>query len=129
MDYNTVCWFEIYVEEMDRAKAFYESVLGVELTRMDMPESADDVPQSEMWGFPMKEGPGAPGAICKTEGVSAGGNSTVVYFSCEDCGVEASRVEEAGGTLITPKTSIGEYGFIAIALDTEGNKIGLHSPG
>ena len=61
------------------------------------------------------------------EGVSSGGNSTMVYFSCEDCAVEAGRVEAAGGRVEKEKFSIGEYGFIAIVFDTEGNMIGLHS--
>ena len=61
------------------------------------------------------------------EGFPAGGNSTLVYFSCEDCAVEESRVESAGGKIQQPKMSIGEYGFITIANDTEGNMFGLHS--
>ena len=60
-------------------------------------------------------------------GFSSGGNSTLVYFSCEDCAVEASRVVDAGGQIHREKWSIGEYGFIALVVDTEGNKIGLHS--
>ena len=70
---------------------------------------------------------GAGGALVKMEGVSSGGNSTLVYFSCEDCAVEASRVVDAGGQIHREKWSIGEYGFIALVVDTEGNKIGLHS--
>jgi hypothetical protein len=61
------------------------------------------------------------------EGVVSGGNSTLVYFSCEDCAVEAARVAESGGRVEKEKFSIGEYGFIALAFDTEGNMIGLHS--
>lgn len=127
MEQNAVCWFEIYVDDMSRAKNFYQSVLNVELTRLDNPDEAKDFPQPEMWAFPMGERPGAAGAICKMEGVAAGGNSTLVYFSCDDCSIEASRVESAGGKLMVPKMSIGEYGYIAIAQDTEGNNIGLHS--
>jgi predicted enzyme related to lactoylglutathione lyase len=127
MEYNAVCWFEIYVDDMERAKAFYQSVLAVELTRIDKPDLPKDVPQPEMWAFPMLERPGATGALCKMAGVQAGGNSTLVYFSCQDCQVEASRVDSAGGKLIAPKMSIGEHGFIAIAQDSEGNNIGLHS--
>lgn len=127
MEYNAVCWFEIYVDDMERAKAFYESVLAVKLTRIDSPDMGQEFPQPEMWAFPMEEKPGATGAICKMEGMAAGGNSTVVYFSCQECSVEAARVEDVGGKLIVPKMSIGEHGFIAIAQDTEGNTIGLHS--
>lgn len=80
-----------------------------------------------MWAFSMGERPGARGAICKMDGVEAGGNSTLVYFDCEDCSVEQARVESAGGELVVPKMSIGEFGFIGIAKDTEGNSIGFHS--
>ena len=50
-----------------------------------------------------------------------------IYFSCEDCEVEESRIESAGGTVVRPKFSIGDYGFITLAKDTEGNMFGLHS--
>jgi len=127
MKTNAVCWFEIYVNDMARAKSFYETVLGQDLTRLDNPEVKSDFPQPEMWAFPMEEGAGASGAICKMEGVEAGGNSTLVYFNCEDCSVEQGRIESAGGKLIAPKMSIGEHGFIAIAQDPDGNNIGFHS--
>jgi len=61
------------------------------------------------------------------EGVSSGGNSTMVYFSCEDCAVEAARAKAHGGQVHPEKMSIGEYGFIALVMDTEGNMVGLHS--
>ncbi|MEM1367109.1 MAG: VOC family protein [Cyanobacteria bacterium P01_H01_bin.15] len=127
MKTNAVCWFEIYVNDMTRALAFYETVLGQKLTRLDNPNEKKDFPQPEMWAFPMGERPGASGAICKMEGVEAGGNSTLVYFDCEDCAVEQSRVEKAGGKLVVSKMAIGEYGHISIATDTEGNSIGFHS--
>jgi predicted enzyme related to lactoylglutathione lyase len=127
MKTNAVCWFEIYVDDMMRAKTFYESVLNVELARLDDPTEAREYPQPEMWSFPMEERPGASGAICKMEGVKAGGNSTLVYFDCEDCAVEESRVEDAGGQVKLPKMAIGQWGFISVAEDTEGNMIGFHS--
>lgn len=121
MAQNPVGWFEIYVQDMERAKAFYTSVLQVELQALNSPSM-------EMWAFPMSTaGAGAPGALVKMPGVPSGGNSTLVYFSCEDCGTEAGRVVEAGGRVQKEKFSIGEYGFIALALDTEGNMFGLHS--
>ena len=118
---NPVGWFEIYVDDMARAKAFYEQVFGVALTRLDAPEPL-------MWAFPMGEQTyGASGALVKMDGVKAGGNSVLVYFSCTDCAVEAARVVKAGGRLQREKMSIGQYGFIALAFDTEGNLFGLHS--
>jgi predicted enzyme related to lactoylglutathione lyase len=50
-----------------------------------------------------------------------------VYFSCEDCAVEAARATANGGSIFKEKMSIGEHGFIALVFDTEGNMIGLHS--
>jgi predicted enzyme related to lactoylglutathione lyase len=79
-------------------------------------------------GFSMaKDGIGASGALVKMPGVPSGGNSTLVYFSCVDCAIEAARVVKAGGRIQREKFSIGQYGFIALAIDTEGNMFGLHS--
>ena len=127
MNSNAVCWFEIYVNDIERAKKFYETVLNQTLTRLDNPTEPKDFPQPEMWAFPMDECPGASGAICKMEGVEAGANSTLVYFNTADCSVEESRIEAAGGKVVVPKMGIGEHGFITIAPDTEGNNIGFHS--
>lgn len=121
MNPNPVGWFEIYVQEMDRARAFYEAVFKTRLERLNSPDI-------ELWAFPMSmEKAGAAGALVKMEGAPPGGNSTLVYFSCEDCAVEAARVGENGGRVEKGKFSIGEYGYIALVCDTEGNMIGLHS--
>ena len=61
------------------------------------------------------------------EGAKPGIGGTLVYFSCADCGVEESRVEKAGGQIMQAKFSIGEYGFVSLVSDTEGNMTGLHS--
>ena len=121
MTNNPVGWFEIYVQDMARAKRFYESVFQVKLEKLDSPEA-------EMWSFPMAmDRYGAPGSLVKMEGVTSGGNSTLVYFSCKDCAIEAGRVTATGGRIKREKTHIGKYGFIALAFDTEGNMFGLHS--
>ena len=118
---NAVGWFEIYVQEMDRARAFYESVFSTRLDRLESPEI-------EMWAFSMQQGePGAAGALVRMPGYPSGGNSTLVYFTCSDCAVEAKRASESGGAIFKDKFSIGQYGFIALVTDTEGNMIGLHS--
>jgi predicted enzyme related to lactoylglutathione lyase len=121
MKNNAVCWFEIYVQDIERAKAFYEAVFQVKLERLNSPDA-------ELWSFPLDmDRWGAGGALVKMDGVSSGGNSTLVYFSCDDCAVESGRVAAAGGRVQREKWSIGEYGYIALAVDTEGNMIGLHS--
>ena len=120
---NPVGWFEIYVQEMDRAKAFYEQVFGVSLA-----EFTSDVPDIEMLVFPMADhAAGSPGALAKMAGVEPGGGGVLIYFSCDDCDVESSRAVSAGGQVVKPKHSIGESGFISLIVDTEGNMIGLHS--
>lgn len=118
---NIGCWFEIYVQDINRAKAFYESVFQLKLSRLNNPEV-------ELWAFPMEMNKwGAGGALVKMAGMSSGGNSTIIYFSCEDCAVEQASVIANGGKIIREKWSIGEYGFIALVVDAEGNTIGLHS--
>jgi len=118
---NPVRWFEIYVQDMARAKSFYEAVLGLKCTKLN----SGDI---EMWGFPIdRTRSGTSGALVRMPGVSSGGNSTVVYFRSDDCAIEASRVVAAGGTVHRDKTSIGEYGYVVLALDTEGNMFGVHS--
>lgn len=126
MKSNPVGWFEIYVQDMSRAKTFYEAVFQGSLEKLENPSPAES-PGMEMWAFPMEvEGYGAPGALVKMPGCPSGG-STMVYFSCEDCAVEAARVGPNGGKVVQEKMSIGQYGFIAMVADTEGNVIGLHS--
>lgn len=120
MQENPVRWFEIYVQDMSRARAFYESVLRRKLEKLD-------TPGMEYWAFDTEQDrPGVGGALAKMDGVPSGG-STLVYFGCEDCAVEAARIVPAGGRIHREKMSIGQYGFIALAVDTEGNMFGLHS--
>jgi predicted enzyme related to lactoylglutathione lyase len=121
MSSNPVGWFEIYVQDMSRAKNFYEEVFRVELERLGDGQPA-------LWKFPQSmTSYGASGALARTQGFESGGNSTLVYFSCADCADELARVPDAGGKIKQEKFSIGEYGHIALAIDTEGNMIGLHS--
>ena len=122
---NPVRWFEIYVQDMKRARTFYESVFKRKIGKMDNPGN----PGMDYWTFPqmIMDQPGTSGALVKMEGVPSGGNSTIIYFGCEDCAVEADRAEKAGGKIHLAKTSIGQYGAIALVYDTEGNMIGLHS--
>ena len=119
--HNPVCWFEIYVQDMPRAQLFYEAVLGVTLTKMPMPDI-------EMVAFPSnQEGGGAAGSLVHAPGMPSGGNSTLVYFACDDCAVEEGRVAAAGGRIHQNKMSLGENGFCALAVDSEGNMFGLYS--
>ena len=125
MKNNPVVWFEIYVQDIQRAKKFYEAVLGAKLEKLPAPGTGTD----EMFTFPMEmNGSGSAGALVKMDGgPSGGGNSTIVYFACDDCAVESKRVPVNGGKIMKEKFAIGEHGFISLVSDTEGNVIGLHS--
>lgn len=106
--YYAVGWFEIYVQDMDRAKKFYEEVFQVELTDLADPTESADENEMKMMAFPFSEEdlPGASGTLVQMKGMPSGGNSTIVYFSSLDCAVEESRVEAAGG-----KSSATQNGY------------------
>jgi len=121
---NPIGWFDIYVNDIERAVKFYEAVFNVELKDLSNPSNDSMI----MKIFPENmEEYGATGAIVQKDDVEAGHNSTIVYFNCEDCATEESRVVSAGGVVVAPKFSIGNFGFITLCNDTEGNTIGLHS--
>ena len=121
---NPVNWFEIYTNDIERAKKFYAAVLNTSFHDHCMEGSCK---MSFFAGSEDCNAPNAAGALVQTEDVKAGGNSVMVYFQCEDCQVEQDRVEAAGGKVAQPKFPIGEHGFAAICIDTEGNCFGLHS--
>ncbi len=121
MEKNVVNWFEIPVKDLKRAKAFYGKLLDIELQDMNMPNM-------EMSAFPwVQNAEFSAGALVKTEGYEPSTTGTVVYFSCEDVNTPLSKVESLGGKTLTPKFSIGEHGFVAHFIDSEGNRVALHS--
>lgn len=128
---NAICWFEIYVDDMDRAKRFYGAVLNVSLQDVPAPDGSKDFSMSFFPSDPDPEKMGVGGALVQMKGARTGGASqsttTIVYFPCVDCSVEESRVAAAGGEVHRSKFSIGEFGFCAICQDTEGNAFGLYS--
>ncbi len=124
---NPFRWVEIYVQDMQRAKHFYESVFQVTLEKLGNPDTLES-DSIEMWSFPSNaEEWGCCGALVKMEGAPSGAQGTIAYFASDDCAVEEKRVREFGGRVERSKMSIGEYGFIALGVDTEGNLFGIHS--
>ena len=120
---NAVGWFDIYVDEMDRAERFYKSVLGAKMEDM-----SDPTGETEMKSFVGNmEVYGAAGALVKAPYAKPRPGGTQIYFSVEDCATQQALVEKAGGKVILPKFSIGEFGYVALAQDTEGNMIGFNS--
>jgi uncharacterized protein len=118
---NPVGWFDLNVANLERAKKFYETVFSVQLT--DLPIE---------WGkqslFPFNPGhPNISGALVEKAYFNPSSNNTVIYFETEDCIAEEQRIEKAGGKVVQPKMNIGEFGFISIFIDSEGNTVGLHS--
>ncbi len=126
---NPVVHFEIYVNDMNRAKAFYEAVFQTKLAQMPNPTPETEM---DMWAFPMDKEAGmssygSGGMLVKMQGFTPGIGGTLVYFGCEDCAVQAARAAQHGGSVEQEKTQIGEHGFMALVKDSEGNLIGLHS--
>lgn len=120
---NAVGWFDIFVDDLPRAVAFYEAVLGLKLEEMIDPSG-----ESQMMSFPADMGAyGAGGALTKSAHAGPGVGGTIVYFSVPDCAVEQARVADAGGVVMRPKFSIGAFGWITLIQDTEGNMFGLNS--
>ena len=120
---NAVGWFDISVSDMSRAVAFYEAVLDQRLERI-----GDPTGETEMMSFSADMTVyGASGALVKSAYSRPGLGGTMVYFSVEDCAVQESRVEPAGGKVMRPKFSIGEFGWVTLCQDTEGNMVGFNS--
>lgn len=118
---NPVSWFDIHVADLARAKKFYETVFNIQL--VDFP-----IEWGKQSAFPSdREGPNVSGALVEKADMVAGTSGTVVYFNSADCTTEENRVAQAGGKVLQSKMAIGEFGFISMLMDTEGNTIGLHS--
>jgi predicted enzyme related to lactoylglutathione lyase len=114
-------WFEIPVTNFARARNFYEKVLGISIEPMAMGPT--------MMGMLSNDPEAIGGAIVEAEGCTPSGNGTMVYLNGgEDLAPMLARVVQAGGTVAVPKTEIGNnFGYFAHFVDTEGNKVGLHS--
>ncbi len=118
---NAINWFEIPVKNFERAKTFYETLLGGEIQVMPHPAFKYGMLPADMQN-------GVGGGIVEGEGFEPSMTGTLIYLNGgEDLSVPLSKVEQAGGTILMPKTSIGPNGFMAHLTDTEGNKIALHS--
>jgi predicted enzyme related to lactoylglutathione lyase len=122
---NAISWFEIGTSDLDRATKFYETIFGVTLTPLDL----DNI---KMRMFPLENMmTNVGGAIVDSGGFhkpSATDGPLVYLNGNPDVQNVLDKVEAAGGKIMVPKTMISpEYGFMAVILDSEGNRIGLHS--
>lgn len=119
---NMINWFEIPVEDFDRAKKFYSEVLGGNIQEMDM--------MGTKMGFLDNSNEGVGGAICKGEDYTPAQKGVKIYLNGgDDLNTPLSKVEQAGGKVTMPKTKINdEIGYMAFFEDTEGNALAFHSP-
>jgi uncharacterized protein len=125
---NTMYWVEIPAKNFERAKKFYETIFDVEMNLVPMPRGKYGI-------FPLDmKAQGAGGAIVEGDGYEPSGNSEkgpIIYLDRgEDLSTPLSKVKQAGGKILLPKTkngANGEFGFIAHFIDSEGNRMGLHS--
>ena len=120
---NVINWFEIPVKNFATAKSFYQTVLNAPLT-----DSPNPTIQYAFLPIDQNQG-GIGGALIQAENNEPSMNGTTVYLNGgNDLSDSLSRVEAAGGKIILPKTEIGGgMGFMALFIDSEGNKVGLHS--
>jgi predicted enzyme related to lactoylglutathione lyase len=116
---SAINWFEIPANNFERAVEFYSKVLGAELQKMGGP--------FEMAFFPCNDG-GVGGCVTHGNGNKPSAEGALVYLNGgDDLGIQLNRVEPSGGKVIMAKTAIGENGFMAVFMDTEGNRVALHS--
>jgi hypothetical protein len=125
LKHNVVGWFEVPVTNMERAIKFYETVFNFKLQREQMGDL-------DMAWFPFNmEAQGSPGSlVCMPEVYKPSTDGTLVYFTAHsgDLKNELSRVEKAGGKVVMEKKEISpEHGFMALFIDTEGNRVAMHS--
>lgn len=117
---NPVNWFEIPVNDMERAKSFYEQVFQIEI-------SVQDMGNFKMGWFPFDpEGTGSTGTLMLAETYVPSYDGTMVYFSVDEINDILPRIKEAGGKIINEKFPIGEHGFCGHFEDSEGNRVALH---
>ncbi len=120
---NAINWFEIPVTDFDRAKKFYETLYGAEISEMPFPGGRYGMLPSDMQN-------GVGGGLAQGDDFIPSDKGTIVYLNGgDDLNIPLARIEPAGGKVIMPKTSIGGNGFMALFIDTEGNKVALHSMG
>ena len=118
---NPVTWFEIPINDFQRAKTFYEKVFEINISEQIMDKMT-------MGWFPREqEGTGCTGTLIKGESYVPSHAGTLVYFSVKDIEATLGKAKANGGKILFPKFSIGEHGFCGHFEDCEGNRVALHS--
>ena len=119
---NAIFWVEIPAKNFNRAKKFYETVFDIEISMVP-------IPRGKYGAFPLDaKALGAGGGIVEGDGYEPSDKAAIVYMDrFEDLNIPLAKVEKAGGKILFPKTENSGFGFIAQFIDSEGNRIGLHS--
>ncbi len=121
---NAISWFEIPTTNLDRAQRFYETILGIQLTKLDLPNI-------KMRMFPTENQDGVGGSLCDSGGFHkpSATEGPLLYLNANpDVQQVLDRVESAGGKILVPKTEISsEFGHMGVIIDSEGNRIAFHS--
>jgi predicted enzyme related to lactoylglutathione lyase len=120
---NAINWFEIPAIDIERARGFYQAIFGIEMF-------TQNVMGMDMAFFPATPGNGkVSGALCKSEMHKPSHDGCILYLNGDpDLQAVLDKVEPAGGQVVMPKTNIGDdIGHMAFFIDTEGNKMALHS--
>ena len=121
---NAVSWFEIPATDLGRAQKFYESIFGFTMIPMDFPNM-------QMRMFPVDGPEGISGTLIDSGGFHkpSATEGPLVYLNANpDVQLVLDKITAAGGQILVPKTEISpEHGFMAVFLDTEGNRVALHS--
>ena len=120
---NAISWFEIPTTDLNRAQKFYEEILAIKMTPLDLDNF-------QMRMFPIEDMMGAGGALCHSDShIPSDTEGPLIYLNANpDLQHALNRVERAGGKILVEKTQISpEYGYMAVIIDTEGNRIAFHS--
>jgi len=121
---NAISWFEIPAADINRAQKFYETIFDISMIPLDLPNI-------KMRMFPLEDMMGVGGSLCDSNGFHKPSSTEgpLVYLNANpDVQIVLDRIEAAGGKIMVPKTQISpEYGYMAVFIDTEGNRVALHS--
>ena len=131
MKKNIICWFEIYVKDIHRAREFYTTVLSEKINEVVEAPGGPGMPGLKMASFATgKDSSIVSGALIAMEGAKAGDGkavNTIVYFPTDDCTASEKKVLEAGGKILKSKFRVDAPGYCSLCTDTEGNPIGFFS--
>lgn len=121
IEYNPVGWFEIPSPDLAKNQQFFQQAFGFTFEYLEMP------PYKMAMFAADHNKPGAAGSLVQGPDVEPATVGTTIYFGCAEVAAQLEKIAAAGGTVLMPKTAIGEHGFIGMFLDVAGNKLGLHS--